>query len=138
MNSSMRKVMFKNMLYNQMSSKKSVNHQYSVRWGKWKYYLCNRFKIHIKWKAKNILKRWCRTTTRTERGVVCVSIAKMKQLIMTGSSSTRRTILYRRNSRIHRKMLSLALSKSCDNARERCLRHIAMGIRNWLQTGSHF
>ena len=22
-----------------------------------KYYLCDRFKIHIKWKAKNILKR---------------------------------------------------------------------------------
>ena len=33
---------------------------------------------------------------------------------------------------------SLALSKSCDNARERCFRHIAMGRRNWLQTGSHF
>ena len=62
----------------------------------------------------------------------------MKQSIMTGSSSTRRTILNRRNSRNHRKMLSLALSKSCDNARERCFRHIAMGRRNWLQTGSHF
>ena len=35
-------------------------------------------------------------------------------------------------------MLSLALSKSCDNAKERCFRHIAMGRRNWLQTGSHF
>ena len=45
---------------------------------------------------------------------------------------------FRRNSRIHRKMLSLALSKSCDNARERCFRHIAMGRCNWLQTGSHF
>ena len=62
----------------------------------------------------------------------------MKQSIMTGSSSTRRTILYRRNSRNHRKMLSRALSKSCDNAIERCFRHIAMGRRNWLQTGSHF
>lgn len=30
------------------------------------------------------------------------------------------------------------LSKSCDNARERYFRHIAMGRRNWLQTGSHF
>ncbi len=62
----------------------------------------------------------------------------MKQSIMIGSSSTRRTILYRRNSRNHRKMLSYFLSKSCDNARERYFRHIAMGRRNWLQTGSHF
>ena len=36
---------------------KLVNHQYSVRWLNEKYYLCNRFKIRIKWKAKNILKR---------------------------------------------------------------------------------
>ena len=35
-------------------------------------------------------------------------------------------------------MLSYFLSKSCDNARERYFRHIAMGRRNWLQTGSHF
>jgi hypothetical protein len=41
---------------------------------------------------------------------------------MIGSSSTRRTILYRRNSRSHRKMLSHTLSKSCDNASERAVR----------------
>ena len=35
-------------------------------------------------------------------------------------------------------MLSMALSKSCNNDTERCFRHIAMGRRNWLQTGSHF
>ena len=40
--------------------------------------------------------------------------------------------------RNYHKMLSLALSKSCDNARERCFRHIAMGRRYWLQTESHF
>ena len=37
--------------------------------------------------------------------------AKMKQWIMTGLSSTRRTILYRRNTRNHRKMLSYKLSQ---------------------------
>lgn len=61
----------------------------------------------------------------------------MKQSIMTGSSSTRRTILYWRNSRNHRKMLSYFLSKVVIMP-ERCFRHIAMGRRNWLQTGSHF
>ena len=35
-------------------------------------------------------------------------------------------------------LCSVSLSKSCDNVRERCFRHIAMGRRNWLQTGSHF
>lgn len=88
--------------------------------------------------SKEYFEKVMQDTTRTERGVVCVSIAKMKQSIMAGSSSTRRTILYRRNSRNYYKMLSLALSKSCDNARERCFRHIAMGRRNWLQTESHF
>ncbi|WP_317218800.1 IS66 family transposase [Segatella bryantii] len=42
--------------------------------------------------------------------------------IMTGSSSTRRTILYRRNSRNHRKMLSMALSQLQDNYAERAIR----------------
>ena len=73
---------------------------------------------------------------RKERSLV--SIAKMKQWIMTGSSSTRRTILYRRNTRNHRKMLSYKLSQLLDKVIERCFRHIAMGRRNWLQTGSHF
>lgn len=31
----------------------------------------------------------------------------------------------------------MALSRSLDNASERCFRHIAMGRRNWLHTGSH-
>lgn len=62
----------------------------------------------------------------------------MKQWIMTSSSSTRRTILYRRNTRNHRKMLSYKLSQLLDKVIERCFRHIAMGRRNWLQTGSHF
>ena len=35
----------------------NVNHQYSVRWVECKILSLNRFKIHIKWKAKNILKR---------------------------------------------------------------------------------
>lgn len=62
----------------------------------------------------------------------------MKQWIMTGSSSTSRTILYRRNTRNHRKMLSYKLSQLLDKVIERCFRHIAMGRRNWLQTGRHF
>lgn len=57
---------------------------------------------------------------------------------MTGSSSTRRTILYRRNTGNHRKMLSYKLSQLLDKVIERCFRHIAIGRRNWLQTGSHF
>ena len=35
-------------------------------------------------------------------------------------------------------MLSFKLSQLLDNAIERCFRHIAMGIRNWLQIGSLF
>ena len=62
----------------------------------------------------------------------------MKQWIMTGSSSTRRTILYRRNTRNHRKMLLYKLSQLLDKVIERCFRQIAMGRRNWLQTGRHF
>ena len=57
---------------------------------------------------------------------------------MTGSSSTRRTILYRRNTRNHRKMLLYKLSQLLDKVIERCFRQIAMGRRNWLQTGRHF
>lgn len=47
-------------------------------------------------------------------------------------------ILYRRNTRNHRKMLSYKLSQLLDKVIERCFRHIAMGRRNWLQTGRHF
>ena len=32
----------------------------------------------------------------------------------------------------------MRLSRSLDNLIERCFRHIAMGRRNWLHTGSHF
>lgn len=35
-------------------------------------------------------------------------------------------------------MLSYKLSQLLDKVIERCFRHIAMGRRNWLQTGSHF
>ena len=42
---------------------------------------------------------------RTARVVACVSIAKMKQLIMTGSSSIRKLILYRKRNKSNRKML---------------------------------
>lgn len=45
---------------------------------------------------------------------------------------------YRRNTRNHRKMLSYKLSQLLDKVIERCFRHIAMGRRNWLQTGRHF
>ena len=33
---------------------------------------------------------------------------------------------------------SVSLSQLLDKTKERCFRHIAMGRRNWLQTGSHF
>ena len=35
-------------------------------------------------------------------------------------------------------MLSYKLSQLLDKVIERCFRHIAMGRRNWLQTGRHF
>ena len=34
-------------------------------------------------------------------------------------------------------VLYAILSRSLDNAIERCFRHIAIGRRNWLHTGSH-
>ena len=69
--------------------------------------------------SKEYFEKVMQDYNQNRRGVACVSIAKMKQSIMTGSSSTRRTILYRRNSRNHRKMLSYKLSQLLDKLIER-------------------
>ena len=74
-----------------------------------KYYLCNRFKIHIKMESKEYFEKVMQDYNPNRKGHSLRKYCKDETVDYDWLSSTRRTILYRRNSRNHRKMLSYLL-----------------------------